>query len=231
MVLAVIPARGGSKGIKHKNLQKFGDSNLIGRSIQKLLESETIDEVWVSSDSDKIKDFVTENFPSVKIHHRSAYNASEFASTEGAVLEFLSARNATEGLIIIVQCTSPFLEVEALDDGVRTLQSNPFYASALSVSPTHKFVWKEYEDLEAETVGIPLTYDPGKRNRRQDMKQEIYLETGAFYITRVKEFLSAGHRLPEPVYLAKQVEEYSAWEIDSKKDLSVLRYIRRVMGG
>ncbi len=226
--IALIPARGGSKGISYKNMselykgKRFG-TNLLDNTIQRLEKSLLIDEIWVSTDDKFIKNFIEDFYPKVNIHERSKETSSDFASTESVMEEFVDFKGMdSEDIIVLIQCTSPFLNVKKLDESIEKIQQLEFL-SALSVTKTHRFFWMKQSKVG---TGISLNYDPESRKRRQDLdKEPFFVENGAFYLTSIGAFKDLGFRIPPPVYLSVQEEEYTQWEIDTSLDLEVVRTI------
>ena len=110
MNIAFIPARCGSESIPFKNIKIICGKPLIYWSLLALTKSKTIDQIYVATDCDEIKDTVIDfNFDNVKIFDRSSTNASNTASTESVMLEFLDNKVFSgEDLFVLVQATTPF---------------------------------------------------------------------------------------------------------------------------
>lgn len=232
-VVVLIPARGGSKGIPDKNIQwlyKEGGKmvSLIENTVRRVLplqKENIVDKIWVSTDSQKIIDHIFSEMcrhdrPFITV--RDSKTASDTASTESVIAEFLEVMELeNDDIVVTVQCTSPFISVKALREGIEAVQSGE-YQSAVSVSKTHRFFWtKTYERKRS----FSINYDPRNRPRRQDIQEEFFIENGAFYVTRCKNFRLEKHRLPGKVFLASQEEEYSEIEIDTPTDLEIARFL------
>ena len=114
MNIAFIPARCGSESIPFKNIKIICGKPLIYWSLLALTKSKTIDQIYVATDCDEIKDTVIDfNFDNVKIFDRSSTNASNTASTESVMLEFLDNKVFSgEDLFVLVQATTPFTSSE-----------------------------------------------------------------------------------------------------------------------
>jgi CMP-N-acetylneuraminic acid synthetase len=85
--IAMIPARLGSQRLKQKNLRELGGVPLIVRAIQRAIEADVFDEVWVNSESDIIGDLACKS--GVEFHKRPAHYASNTATSEDFVFEFM----------------------------------------------------------------------------------------------------------------------------------------------
>ena len=172
MCVAIIPARGGSKGIPSKNLQKVGSNPLIIRTILTALSCSRVSTVFVSTDSSQIAT-ISESY-GAKIIIRPKQLGSDYASSEDVLLHSLGCiaeRNLLSNKFVFLQCTSPFLSSEDLEkvvDGV-----DEIYNSSFSAYPWHGFLWSEQ--------GRGLNHDELKTRKRrhgsQSDQQTLYLPT------------------------------------------------------
>ena len=206
--IALIPLRGGSKGIPGKNLKELNGKPLCSYAINAALNSKKIDEVWVSSDDKTIIDFIKLEFPEVKIRIRPAEFATDTASTESVILDLISVQNfSLKDQIILIQATSPLIVFNDLNLALEQLENSPLN-SLVSGVEFKRFLWNK--------DGIPINYDIYDRPRRQDF-DGIFLENGAFYISTVETILKTKNRVEIPAELYLMREE-SAYEIDEISD-------------
>ena len=112
-VIAFIPARGGSKSIPLKNIKGLCGKPLIYWSI-KALNRSIVDKIVVATDSDVIRKTVLEfNFSKVEIYDRDSRNATDDASTESVMLEYIEKSELLDSdIFMLVQATSPFTHPE-----------------------------------------------------------------------------------------------------------------------
>ena len=162
-IIAIIPARGGSKGIPKKNIIDFLGKPLIVHSIDYAKSSNLISDIYVSTDDSEIAKIALEN--NVNVIDRPKSISGDTASTESALIHTLKNIVDKPDVIILLQPTSPLRPKNSLNDAINTFISNN-YDSLLSISPTHRFFWR-INDKKA----IPK-YDFNNRPRRQDMKSE-----------------------------------------------------------
>jgi CMP-N-acetylneuraminic acid synthetase len=206
--IALIPLRGGSKGIPGKNLKELNGKPLCSYAINAALNSKKIDEVWVSSDDQKIIDFVKSEFPKVKIRIRPAEFATDTASTESVILDLISSQNLnSRDQIILIQATSPLIVSNDLSLALLQLEKSELN-SLVSGVKFKRFLWNK--------DGSPNNYNSYNRPRRQDFNG-IFLENGAFYISTVEAIIRTKNRVEIPAELYFMKEE-SAYEIDEISD-------------
>jgi len=212
---AVIPARGGSKGIKHKNLCTVGGVSLLARCIGAAKGVEGIGSIFVSTDSPEIKSAALAA-GAVSLD-RPAPLGSDTASSESVLLEVLDRLEEGGNLpdiLLFLQCTSPFTRSADIDKAVRLVASGEADVAFAAV-PFHGFVWKR----DAREFAAGVNHDPAFRPRRQDRTQE-WVETGAFYAVRVAEFRTARHRFFGKVRIV-EVPPEQAMDIDEPIDLII----------
>jgi YrbI family 3-deoxy-D-manno-octulosonate 8-phosphate phosphatase len=146
-VLAVIPARGGSKGVPAKNLAAVGGVPLVVRAVRECLASRLVTDVVVSTDDAGIA--AAAQGAGADVVQRPAAIAGDTATSEAAVLHAMDAPQAINGravdVVLLVQCTSPFLAREDID-GVAGAIVEDGADSALTVAAFHGFVWRDGDD-------------------------------------------------------------------------------------
>lgn len=217
--VAIIPARGGSKGIPRKNLQEVGGIPLVGRSVLAARGAKHVQAVYVSTDDAEIASVAKEY--GAQIIWRPAELATDTASSESVLLhalEVLSRGGAEPELTVFIQCTSPFVEPQDVDAMIEKMQEEQADC-IFTVAPFHGFLWKS--DAQLGSVGI--NHDRAVRPRRQDREPE-FLETGAVYVMRTEGFVRARHRFFGRVLMHEIPPERSI-EIDEPADLFIANAI------
>jgi CMP-N-acetylneuraminic acid synthetase len=217
-VIAIIPARGGSKGVAHKNLRAVGGVPLVERAIAAARACPAINRVVVTTDDSRIAAAASRCGAEVVLRPREL--ASDDATSEAALLhalEVIQARDVVVDVVVFIQCTSPFIDPQRLSEAVARVQF-PSAGGAEDVVfaavPSHGFLWR------TGATGIEgINHDTSVRLRRQDRAPE-YLETGAFYAMRAAGFVESGHRFFGRVGIVV-VEESHAIEIDTEAHLTV----------
>jgi YrbI family 3-deoxy-D-manno-octulosonate 8-phosphate phosphatase len=212
-VVAIIPARGGSKGIPRKNIQQVGGLPLIARAVQSALACPSIDRVVVTTDDDEIALIATAY--GAEIIERPPALSSDEASSEAAILHALQSlkrRRVDVRIIAFLQPTSPFIASDDLELAVEMVEAE--YDVVFSALETHAFLWR-FGSRGAEGVN----HDDSYRPRRQD-RQPQFQETGAFYVMRTQGFLRREFRFFGRVGMVL-VNEWDALEIDTPEQLEL----------
>ncbi|MFH8406797.1 cytidylyltransferase domain-containing protein [Streptomyces sp. NPDC018019] len=242
-VVAVIPARGGSKGVPAKNLAAVGGVPLIARAVRECRAARLVTDVLVSTDDAGIA--AAARGAGAVVVRRPGDLAGDTATSEAAVLHAMDAYEAEHGrpvdAVLLVQCTSPFLAREDID-GVAAAVVESGADSALTVAPFHGFVWREGADaaVAADPVqdvpvpapapgGTGVNHDKSVRPRRQDRPQD-FLETGAAYAMDAAGFRAAGHRFFGRTELVR-TDPARVLEIDDPHDLARARALAPLLDG
>ncbi|XP_045108418.1 N-acylneuraminate cytidylyltransferase A-like [Portunus trituberculatus] len=173
-VAGLVLARGGSKGIKNKNLLQLDHKPLLRRTLEVMHKAKCFHSIWVSTDSEVIADCARAE--EAEVHWRAPYTATDDASSVSAVQEFIKSHPEIT-IVCLVQCTSPFVQAMYLQEGMQKMARG--YDSVFSVTRRHLLRWSEGE------FAVPENFSPRHRPRRQDWRGELY-ENGMFYIARVE---------------------------------------------
>jgi N-acylneuraminate cytidylyltransferase len=213
-VVAIIPARGGSRGVPRKNLRRVGGVPLVARAVAAALAATNIDRVVVTTDDAEIAELARAH--GAETVDRPAELAGDTASSESAIdhaLRVLAARGAQAGVVVFIQATSPFIDPADLDAAVAMVRDGSA-DSVFSAVPSWGFLWRP----AADGRGLDgVNHDPGHRPRRQERAPE-FLETGAFYVFDAAGYCVARHRF-FGVVAAQLVAEANAIEIDTEEQL------------
>ncbi|AXK37682.1 transferase [Streptomyces armeniacus] len=246
-VLAVIPARGGSKGVPAKNLAEVGGVPLVSRAVRACRAARLVTHVAVSTDDSAIA--AAARAAGAEIVERPDDIAGDLATSEAAVLHAMDTHEARHGhpvdAVLLVQCTSPFIAAEDIE-GVTAAVVEGGADSALTVAAFHGFVWREGDPAEAQAESVTaaarteagavrtdaggarteagahgVNHDKSFRPRRQDRPQD-FLETGAAYAMDGPGFRKAGHRFFGRTE-AVRTDPARVLEIDDPHDLARAR--------
>jgi len=211
-IVGLVPARGGSKGIKGKNLQVVGGLPLVGNSVL-LLQAAGIPAVYVSTDDPNIA--TTASKYGAAIINRPDEISGDYATTEQAIDHFIKVVDCD--VVVMVQCTSPMLTAESVKSGLETLLTGGFDSVFSVVAHTDMLLWR-VDTKRPE----PLNYDPRKRGRRQSRRVTAIVESGGFYIFRTEMFRQRRCRIGGKVSMHR-VPFWRSLQIDTKHDLANVR--------
>jgi YrbI family 3-deoxy-D-manno-octulosonate 8-phosphate phosphatase len=208
-VVAFIPVRGGSKSIPLKNIKPFCGKPLVYWNIKALEDTSGVDTIIVATDSEEIEAAVNSfGFTKTKVYRRSSENATDSASTESVMLEYLQKEPlADNDYFMLVQATSPLTRAEDFSNALQQFL-NSGYDSLITGVRYKRFFWNN--------DGTPKNYDYKNRPRRQDFEGE-FMENGAFYINKASNVLRDKNRLSGKVALY-EMPEFTAFEIDEPDD-------------
>lgn len=215
--LAIIPARGGSKGIARKNLREVHGRPLIEWSIRSALRAAKVGRVVVSTDDPEIGDVARRAGADVPFR-RPAELALDTTPTEPVMLhaldELQQAGYRPDG-VVLLQPTSPVRRPGSIDAAIELLERTGA-DSVLGVCENHHFFWRNREAPEA-------LYDYRNRPRRQDIPaaDRWYRENGSIYVTRTAVLRGERNRLGGRIAMLVMTEEES-WEVDSEADLRIV---------
>ncbi|MEP4740491.1 acylneuraminate cytidylyltransferase family protein [Saccharospirillum sp.] len=225
--LAIIPARGGSKGIPNKNIKLIGGKPLIAWSIEQALASSFVDRVVVTTDSEEIS-IIAKDYGAEVPFIRPSSLALDTSTTESAMLHCLEwleeFDNYQPDATVLLQPTSPVRSKNSIDNAIELYFQNKC-DSVLSVCEFWHFLWRNNKAPVAE-------YDYRNRPRRQDIQDKDirYKENGSIYISKTNLLKKDMNRLCGNnigLYLMTESESY---EIDSYIDWMVVESIL-VSGG
>ncbi|MGT2501548.1 acylneuraminate cytidylyltransferase family protein [Bradyrhizobium guangxiense] len=222
--LAVIAARGGSKGIPHKNLLDLCGKPLIAWTVEQARAARGVDVVAVSSDSDQIL-AAAEAAGAVGVR-RPDDISGDLASSESAWLHALEAIDERMGRferIVALQATSPIREPGDIETALATFDRDHL-DSLLSVC--------EVEDYFNWRIGPngpePINYDYRNRRMRQQIEKR-YLENGSFYVLIPSLLREQNNRLGGKIGF-HVMERHKMFQIDRPEDVKLCAAIMRSYG-
>lgn len=213
MNIAFIPVRGGSKSIPLKNIKILAGQPLVYWTAKAANDANCIDKVIIATDSSEIESTVKNfNLTKVELYHRKPENATDTASTESVMLEYIQAANLNnDDKFFLIQATSPLLKSKHIDEMYQKFISDNA-DSAMSGVLTKRFFWTK--------DGKPINYDYRKRPRRQEY-EGIILENGACFINKVENILKDKNRMSGKISIY-EMPEYTSVEIDEPDDFLII---------
>ncbi|AQS93263.1 acylneuraminate cytidylyltransferase [Polaribacter sp. BM10] len=214
-VLAIIPARGGSKGIPMKNIINFKGKPLIQWTIDAALQSNYITDTLVSSDSDEILEVAKKN-KDVLLLKRPNYLAEDSTRTEPVLKHAInSLQNKKYDYIILLQPTSPLRDSKDIDASFKKIEKQNA-DSLISVCNVEHHPYKTFKlDKNGFLKGIinnDFPFSP------RQILPETFRANGAIYIIKTKKFLEKELLITDNT-LDYQMSKQKSLDIDTKEDL------------
>ncbi|EGR1063797.1 TPA: cytidylyltransferase domain-containing protein [Vibrio cholerae] len=215
-VIAIIPARGGSKRLPRKNVLSLAGKPLIGWSIEAAQKSKYVDEIFVSTDDQEIVDVASEfgiHVPEL----RPVELASDTASSSDVLIYTLKKFGQQSNIIILLQPTSPLRAAEHIDEGLELFIAKDAF-SVVSVTPC------EHSPLWANTLPDDASMGdfirPEALQRSQDLSQ-FYRLNGALYIFDTSQLLEFGHICYTSRSYAYVMDNRISFDIDQQLDFEL----------
>lgn len=192
-IVAIIPARGGSKGIPKKNIALLNGKPLLAYTIESAIASTVVKDIFVSTDSEEIAE-VAKKYGS-KVIMRPSEISHDAASTESALIhaiEFIGQEyNWSPDYVLTLPPTSPLRSAKTIKEFVRYFFSlDGKFDAMLSLTVHTGDFWKK------DSCGNFFRLFPDAPRRRQD-RDPLYLENSAIYITKTESLLSTKSILGE----------------------------------
>ena|SRR5437867_8750729 len=223
--IAIIPARGGSKGIHRKNIVDFCGYPLISWTIACARRCSLVEKVYVSTDDAEIASIAT--VYGAEVIHRPANISGDTATSESALIHACDVigqnRNLPE-IIIMMQATSPLRETSELDGALSKFAEGGVDSMFSAARPEDTLLW--FDDASGLQS---LNFDYRARKRRQDAAHgpQIWIETGSFYVMKTELLLSSQNRLGGRIGMLP-VPFWKSFEIDSLESLQICAALMRI---
>ena len=225
-ILALVPARGGSKGIPRKNMSDLLGSPLIAYTLRAALKAKRIDQVWVSSDNTEILLFALS--AGALVIERPAEFATDDASAVDVVKHFLSVLpinlRTIDPLIVYLQPTSPLRTAQHIDSALELLLDK-MESTLVSVVSLSKSLYKSFR---LDTNGkLQSLFDEKLSNERRQDLPPMYIPNGAIYIFKASDF-EKRNGFPSNGSIPFIMTELESIDIDTPKDLEKVEHMLKI---
>lgn len=219
-VVAIILARGGSKGIPKKNIMNFCGKPLLVWSIEHAKNVKGISSVWVSSDNNEILKIAKKHGANTIRRPRSL--STDTAKSVSAYLHAIGEiekRDRDVDIVVALQTTSPVRESTDIEKGLQEF-INSNYDSMFSGAKIDDFyIWKQTRTGQLKSIN----YNYRKRPRRQKFEEQ-YVENGSFYIFRSHTIRKYKNQLGGKIGITL-MEFWKSFEIDDIDDVEFCKAI------
>jgi CMP-N-acetylneuraminic acid synthetase len=214
-VIAIVPARGGSKGVPRKNIKKLAGEPLIGYTLRAAKSVKEIDRLVVSTDNEDISS-IAQSY-GVEVIMRPPELATDNASTESAlihVIEKLTEKGDNYDIILVLEPTSPFRSSSTIRNAINHFSDNNT-ESVLAVR-------KSNENIGTIRNGLFFPLMPEAPRRRQ-LRDPQYIESSTIYAVRT-DYLKKNKTLVSEKWTALIVPDYEAIDINTEGDFQYAEY-------
>ena len=220
-ILCIIPIRSNSKGLKNKNILKFGKNPLVVNTAKCAINSKIFKDIVIAYDSENYKKTINKyiKHQSLKFFKRSKKSSTANSSSEVVINEVLK-KFQNYDLIYLMQTTSQFTKPSDIIDSLKKFKIEKLDC-LFSAYSTKKFIW-----IKNKNYFLPINYDFKKRPMRQKNKKYV-CENGAFYIFKRKGFLKHNNRMFGKIGVF-EFPEYRSIEIDNNDDYRVAKKILKL---
>ena len=215
-VVAIVPVRGGSQRVPHKNSRPFAGRTLLDLKLEVLSGLQGVDQVVVTTDCDKCMAIAREH--GVSLHRRDSYFAGSSVTNDK---HWRHIAEITPGdVVFMTQVTSPLVRRSTYQAALRSyLASVEEFDSLNSVSLERKFLWRN---------GAPINYDIAVTPKSQDLLEIVSLNFAITILGREK-MMNRGNVVGEnPQFL--QLEKIESIDIDDEVDFKVAEALFRGVG-
>ncbi|MBU6431042.1 MAG: acylneuraminate cytidylyltransferase family protein [Patescibacteria group bacterium] len=226
-IIAIIPARGGSKRISGKNIINFCGKPLLTWTIEHARNSKFINNVYVVTDNEKIAKVAKKS--GAEIIEEPSEIASDLSTSESALIYALSKINKKTSndkidYVVFLQATSPLRETKDIDNAINKIISEKGDSLFGGAELGDFCIWKESIDHELESVN----YDYKNRKRSQEFDRQ-FVENGSIYVFKPKILSKLNNRLGGKI-LISLMEFWKSFEIDEPDDIVLCEKIFKIKG-
>ena len=218
MTICIIPARSGSKRIKNKNIQKIKGVPIIGKTIKIARQSKLFKRIIVSTDSSKIAE-ISKKFGAEVPFLRNKKLSNDYTPTIDVVIDAINRiKTHNEKFHFCIYPTSILINRDDLKKTFSKIKKT----KADFICPIAKFDINPLRALFIKNNYINFQWPSNKSKRSQDL-ENLYYDTGSFYIYRTDALLRMRSRkiLPKKstyIFLKKELID-----VNYPKDLSILK--------
>lgn len=179
-IIGIIPARGGSKGLPHKNIKTIAGKQLIGYTIESALKSAMLSRVIVSTDDGRIAE-ISRKY-GVEVIDRPTELAKDETPTVDVILHVFKILKSENVVIVLLQPTSPLRNVQDIDESIKLFLKNDCESVVSVCEASHSPYWGFNIDNKYLKSIFGVKY---LKTRRQELPK-AYIPNGAMYISTLK---------------------------------------------
>ena len=221
-IVALIPARSGSKGIKNKNIIKLKNKPLINYTLESALKTKLIQEVYVSSDSDKILEVCSKFSKSINLLKRPKFLAKDSSKDLDVFKHFLKyykkKKRKKIDILVHLRATTPLRKISTIKETILIMLKNKSYTSLRCFMESNHSPYKMY--IRRGLRAIPLLRKKKEMHSRgRQFLPKSFNHVGYVDLIRPKDTLEKNSMTGKKIYFfLLNKKEYSI-DIDNKEYL------------
>ena len=222
-VLAIVPARGGSKGIPRKNLVTLLGRPLLWWSVRAALDAETVTRTIISTDDEEIAEAgraAGAEVPFLRPAELAGDTVLDLPVFEHALRTLADREGYAPDLVVHLRPTSPLRPAGLVDEGVRTLAADPAADSLRAVTPPANNPFKMWRIVDGVLVPLVETDIHEQYNQPRQALPESWWQTGTLDVMRAATVLELGSMTGRRI-LPLVIEPDLAVDIDDPLSLAV----------
>lgn len=221
-IIAIIPARGGSKGLPNKNILEIAGKPLITWTVEAALQSKLVDKVFVSTDSKMIAEVAERSGISVPFLRPKEF-AQDSSPTYEAVLDVLQSfekKGTFFDYVLVLEPTSPLRKKTDIDDSIRLLVDNDKFDTLVSVGEVQTENPVIVKKISESGFVLPYINDQEKFHQRQQFPK-AYFPYGVSYISKVDYYKTEKTFYSDNTTLPFYIDRWQNYEIDDAIDFEI----------
>lgn len=225
MLLAFVPARAGSKGIPRKNLSIIDKQPLISYTIKAAQNSQSIDEIFISTDCEETRAYAKQMGLNVDYHRPPEYSGdtvSMIETIEHGLQWFEKFNGALPDEVILLQPSSPLRTSDDIDAAVNCFkESGRSFLVGVNVMTEHPYECIKQGDDQHDWNYLAQPH--GQVDRRQDYLEKFYFINGSIYIAKTSELLMRRKFIVPGLTAIYVMDSVNGVDIDTPADLEVAK--------
>jgi CMP-N-acetylneuraminic acid synthetase len=220
-ILAIIPARKGSKGVPQKNTMEFAGKSLMQMAVDCALGSDKVDKILLNSDDQSILDLadVEKDNPKIIKQRRPKHLAEDNSSIVDVVLHALKNLDEKFDIILLLQVTAPIRTFSDIDSIIDYFKNEKDLEGVISVVPVEDNHPSRMYKIENEKL---ISLNVSNETKHRQNLETVYLRNGCFYAIRTKAFLEQKTFMPKRKRAYVMNPEHLL-NIDSPRDVIIAK--------
>ncbi len=227
-ILAIIPARGGSKGLPNKNIKEMNGKPLIYWTVKRAQESEFLDRIFISTDSPNIAS-ICQNICNQSVDELRPDELAQDTSSSADVIKYtinlLKQKGAEYDYILLLEPTSPLRKKDDIDRVIQLACENPIRDGVISLGEVHMEHPSAVKIIGKNGSIIPLLDTKKTIYQRQQMEQ-VYFPYGVAYLIKTEIFLKSMSVYTDNI-IPYFIERWQTYEVDDIYDFMCIETIMK----